>query len=56
MIAWPSVPGQAYRVEYTDELVPTNWQLLATVTGTGSYTDISAPLPARRFYRVNATP
>ncbi len=56
VITWPSVPGQAYRVEYTDELVPVNWLLLATVTGTGSYTDISAPLPARRFYRVTGIP
>ena len=56
VIAWPSVPAQKYRVDFTDELLPANWQPLATITGTGSYTDISAPLPARRFYKVTPIP
>ena len=56
VIAWPSVPGQKYRVDYTDELIPLNWQPLATVVGTGSYTDTSAPLPSRRFYKVTPIP
>ena len=56
VISWPSVPGQKYRVDYTDELIPLNWQPLATVTGTGTYTDTSAPLPSRRFYKVTPIP
>ncbi len=56
VVTWPSVPGQKYRVDFTDELLPLNWQPLATVTGTGTYTDISVPLPTRRFYKVTPIP
>ncbi len=56
VINWLSVPAQKYRIDYTDELVPANWQPLATITGTGSYTDTSAPLPSRRFYKVTPIP
>ncbi len=56
VVTWPFAAGRNYLVEYTDSLTPANWQTLATVVGTGSYTDTSAPLPSKRFYRVTAIP
>ncbi|MEO7319076.1 MAG: thrombospondin type 3 repeat-containing protein, partial [Chthoniobacteraceae bacterium] len=56
VITWPSVAGRSYRVDYTDSLTPANWQTLATVVGIGRYTDTSAPLPSKRFYRVTGIP
>ena len=56
VIAWPSIPGQNYRVEYSPDLDTPTWQTLATVVGTRIYTDQSVPLPERRFYRVRALP
>ena len=35
---------------------PSPGNLPAVVTGTGSYTDTSAPLPSRRFYKVTPIP
>lgn len=54
VISWPSVNGRNYRVEYCDNLGAA-WQSLGTTTATGAsatFTDTSASLPTRRFYRI----
>jgi len=49
------VPGTMYRIQHTDMLIPSNWQLLGTVTpnGSGLATFTNAPPPGapQRFYR-----
>jgi hypothetical protein len=49
---FPSVPGNDYRVEYSDDLV--HWfAVLVTATGTTTtWTDLNAVNKSRRFYRV----
>jgi hypothetical protein len=49
---FPSVPGNDYRVEYSDDLV--HWSaVLITATGTSTtWTDLNAVNKPRRFYRV----
>ncbi|MEW6303953.1 MAG: RHS repeat domain-containing protein [Verrucomicrobiota bacterium] len=57
-IQWASIPGKAYRVQYTDSLDPVNWKNLGgdvTATGaTSSKTDPNVTANTRRFYRVVA--
>ena len=49
-ITWPSVNGVDYRIEKSDDLI--TWVTLATINGTGSYIDTTAPAETKRFYRV----
>ena len=55
-IAWQSVAGKRYRVEYKDELGSANWSALPgeiTAQGTSaSAVDATAGAGAKRFYRV----
>jgi hypothetical protein len=54
-ITWPAAPGQAFHVEYKNELTDALWQnVAAPVTisnNVGSITDTS-PSPGGRLYRV----
>jgi len=48
-------PGTSYRIEYSDEVQPVNWTLLAPVTLATNhlaYADETSTNRARRFYRV----
>jgi len=65
-VTWPSLEGETYRLEYSDDLV--NWRIAADSVpsagyGTTSWTDaeITRPAPApsavsRRFYRIAENP
>lgn len=48
---WPTQPGLSFKVYRSTELTPGSWTLLATLVGTGTYTDLTPP-PSRAFYRV----
>jgi len=56
VISFPSSLGQIYRIERSDSLNPPVWTPVTNgVAGTGGTIqtpDISAPLPAQRFYRL----
>ena len=54
---WPSSANRTYSLEYTPEMVPTNWTVLATnIIGTGSAISLADTNAApRRFYRVLTT-
>jgi hypothetical protein len=46
-------------VEYTTDLVPTNWISLTNLTATGTTTTVADPdaaSPSQRFYRVGLVP
>lgn len=50
----PSLPGQTYRVERTDQLSPTDWQVVSNgIPGSGAVIQISDPTATttQRFYR-----
>ena len=50
----PSLPGQTYRVEWTDQLSPTDWQVVSNgIPGSGAVIQISDPTATntQRFYR-----
>ena len=54
MVNWSAVTGVTYRVEFSTNLAPANWQPLGTLTATGtnaSLPDNSGVAP-QRFYRV----
>ena len=58
-LTWNSVPGAKYQVQYTTNLVHTNWVSLggpittSTITTTNTDTSLT---DARRFYRVQVLP
>lgn len=54
-LRWPSVSGRSYRVEITDSLLATNWQIVSALTGTGgtlTHTVMDAAFPNARFFRL----
>jgi hypothetical protein len=54
-LTWPAIPGQDYRVEYTDRLHLPEWQLLQEFTATAPdivIDDPTADQTLQRFYRV----
>jgi hypothetical protein len=54
-IAWTSLAGLNYQLQYKTNLNGSIWRVLSNVQATSSLTtvqDPTAPLPARRFYRV----
>ncbi len=55
-MTFPAIPGQIYRVEYSDSLGPADWRLLDEVAGTaGAPPELVDPAPiqsAQRYYRV----
>jgi len=57
-MAWSSVPGRTYQVQYATNLNPTSWNLLATVPAGGPTTSATDTINAgpRRFYRVVLLP
>ena len=45
--------GRTYTVQYTDALLPLDWQFLTSLNGTGGTVTISDPMTrAQRYYRV----
>ncbi len=55
-LAWPSIPGVAYRIEERESLASDDWAIIATVTGQGGETYHHAPAAGtQRFYRVSRT-
>lgn len=56
-IAWASLNGKPYLVEYRNDLIAGSWQTLSTVTATSaasSYIDTTANAAQQRFYRIKA--
>lgn len=54
-IQWSAVSGSTYQVQYKNDLNDTNWNILGSVTATGSsasITDTNNPPATMRFYRV----
>jgi len=53
-IAFETVPGRTYFVEFTDSLLNLNWQPLPTVFGNGATQSVtnSAPGVFTRYYRI----
>jgi hypothetical protein len=57
LFAFPSVAGNVYRLQASNDLVEGGWETVATTTATGPVTTLSDPtdgLPPVRFYRVEA--
>jgi len=54
-VAWASDPGTVYRVDYSADLLDTNWLPLTVVTATLPETAISDTNPpaAQRYYRIS---
>jgi uncharacterized repeat protein (TIGR01451 family) len=55
LAAFATVPGTSYTLQYKDDLLNPTWIDLETVVGTGQdmvFTNMGAPLPVMRFYRV----
>ena len=56
---WAAAPGDVLRVEYTDQLVLSDWQPLGTVTAATPFVaidDTNAWPQAQRYYRAVAVP
>ncbi|MEM7391639.1 MAG: hypothetical protein AAF492_04755, partial [Verrucomicrobiota bacterium] len=54
-ILWAAIPGQSYRVEYTDDLISGVWQTLQNISATALVADVIDPdynLLQRRYYRI----
>lgn len=59
VLAWPSVPGRTYIVEFCDDLKTSDWQPFKVVTATETSSQIidSSPEPReRRYFRIRVTP
>jgi Tol biopolymer transport system component len=57
VIAWPTVPGYIYRVQFKNNLSDSVWQTLnsgITIVGSQAYCSDLAPAAVHRFYRVVA--
>jgi Tol biopolymer transport system component len=56
-LAWPALPGKAYRVQFKNSLTDPQWQdvngNVTVVGGTGYLKDL-APAATQRFYRITA--
>jgi hypothetical protein len=54
IVSFQTNPGNTYTVQYTDTLVPPNWQSLPIVAGNGAVESVtnSAPGIAQRYYRL----
>jgi hypothetical protein len=51
-LEWASLPGTTYDVEMTPQLVPAEWQKVASVTSTGLVTSVRVPIDRPMgFYR-----
>lgn len=60
LLAWNSLAGLNYQIQYTTDLTQTNWQVLATLTAATNVstfleTNLSGPDP-QRFYRLVLSP
>jgi hypothetical protein len=59
VISWPTA-AMTYQLEYTDALVPANWQRytnsLPIVSGSQNIVTISAPTNGMRFFRLRDNP
>ena len=54
-VAFPSVAGRSYRVDYCDDLRTGMWLPLQTIAATSALTSVvdnTVPKPESRFYRV----
>jgi len=51
-LAFPTVIGKTYVVEYADSLNSASWTALAPIQGDGIEKAVNQPIVARRFYRV----
>ena len=54
-LGWGTTPGHTYRVEFTDDLEPANWQPLGPdmpATGSSLSVTVSVTSPAQRFFRI----
>ena len=54
-VAWASQTGRLYTVYYRDDLTLGTWQILGSVTASGTsttFTDTTASSVSQRFYRV----
>jgi subtilisin-like proprotein convertase family protein len=60
LLRWDAPISEQYQVQYTDSLLPANWQTIPGIvtSGTGSfiYTNIGAMTNAQRFYRLLRVP
>jgi hypothetical protein len=59
ILSWTSSTGQAYQLEYRDDLASGTWQLLGTpLTGTGAILSITNDFSqaSQRFYRLRLVP
>lgn len=53
ILSFPTQPGAAYRVLFTDQLTTGSWSLLTTILGDGSTQSLTnAPTARQRFYKV----
>jgi subtilisin-like proprotein convertase family protein len=56
---WSAIPGQTYRVQYSDVIAGTNWSDLSpdvTASGSTAITTDSPGLAPQRFYRITLNP
>lgn len=58
VLAWPSAPGQAYQVEYKEDLLAPDWNPLGDpIIGSGTSLEITnVPSSTNRFFRVRLVP
>jgi len=57
-ISFPTVRGKTYALEYSNSLVPADWQPVGSVAGDGAeqtLLDAGGP-PGQRFYRIRVSP
>jgi hypothetical protein len=54
IVSFQTTAGNTYTVQYTDTLIPENWQSLPVVAGTGAVESVTnnAPGVAQRYYRL----
>ena len=51
-ITFPSVPGNDYLVEFSDDLIRWSAVLVTATSSTTTWTDLNAVNKTKRFYRV----
>ena len=54
-LGWGTTPGHTYRVEFTDNLAPPNWQPLSgnmVATGSSLSVTVNVTAPSQRFFRI----
>jgi hypothetical protein len=54
VLAWPSVPGGQYRIDYKNDLNAPQWTALTNITADAASTSITHSLqaPGQRFFRM----